>query len=91
MLWKASIASGERAMSHTLANLEHYHFKYPAHRRPGDVHFHFFGADHFSFRDRVRLQVGDVMAISFRSFGRPLRNPIRVDSARDAAVVVEAL
>ena len=71
------LASGEADMCHSLANLEHHHFKYDQHRRPGDVHVHFFGADHFSFRDRVRLQDGDVMAVSFTGFGRPLRNPVR--------------
>ena len=52
---------------------------------------HFFGADHFSFRDRVRLEDGDVMAVAFRDFGRPLQNPVRVDRTRASAVVVEAL
>ena len=36
-------------MSHHLANLEDHHFKFDAHRRPGDIHVHFFGADAFSF------------------------------------------
>ena len=30
--------SGEDNMSHTIANLEAHHFKYPGFRRPGDVH-----------------------------------------------------
>ena len=79
VVWEATLASGEEAMSHSLANLEHHHFKYEAHRRPGDVHVHFFGADHFSFRDRVRLEDGDVMVVAFEGFGRPLRNPVRID------------
>jgi hypothetical protein len=91
VVWQATLASGERAMSHTLANLEHHHFKYAAHCRPGDVHVHFFGADHFSFRDRVRLEDGDVMAVSFNGFGRPLRNPVRIDRSQSAAVVVKVL
>ena len=36
-------------MAHTLANLEHHHFKYAAHRVPGQAHVHFFGAAAFSF------------------------------------------
>jgi hypothetical protein len=91
VVWEAALASGERAMSHSLANLEHHHFKYPAHRRPGDVHVHFFGADHFSFRDRVRLEDGDVMVVAFQNFGRPLRNPVRIDRTRPAAVAVRVL
>jgi len=51
VLWSKSIATGEAKMSHTLANLEHHHFKYDEHRRPGDAHIHFFGADAFSFGD----------------------------------------
>jgi hypothetical protein len=91
VVWEATLSSGERAMSHSLANLEHHHFKYPAHRRPGDVHVHFFGADHFSFRDRVRLEDGDVMEVSFAGFGRPLRNPVRVDRSPSQAVAVRVL
>jgi hypothetical protein len=91
VVWEAKLASGERAMSHTLANLEHHHFKYPAHRRPGDLHVHFFGADHFSFRDRVRLEDGDVMAVAFVGFGRPLRNPVRLERTRPVAVAVRVL
>ena len=80
-LWRREIASGEAVMSHSLANLEHHHFKYAGHRRPGDVHIHFFGADAFSFGEGVTLQNGDLMQISFEGFGRPLRNPLSVDPA----------
>ncbi len=73
-LWSRAIRTGERAMSHTLANLEHHHFKFEAHRRPGDLHIHFFGADAFSFGDSVRLEEGDVMQVHFEGFGRALRN-----------------
>lgn len=91
ILWQAKLVSGERSMSHTLANLEHHHFKYSAHRRPGDIHLHFFGADHFSFRDQVRLDDGDVMVVAFDGFGRPLRNPLRIDRGRRELVTVKAL
>jgi hypothetical protein len=90
-LWDAALSSGEQAMSHTLANLEHHHFKYAQHRRPGDAHVHFFGADHFSFRDRVRLEEGDVMVVAFEGFGRPLRNPVRIDRTPPALVTVKPL
>ena len=56
-----------------------------------DAHVHFFGADHFSFRDRVRLEDGDVMVVAFEGFGRPLRNPVRIDRSRPAAVAVRVL
>src|SRR5512144_1955600 len=47
VLWSKPIRSGESAMCHSLANIEHHHFKFDAHRRPGDVHVHFYGADAF--------------------------------------------
>jgi hypothetical protein len=75
-VWASEIRSGEAVMCHSLANIEHHHFKYAQHRRPGDVHVHFFGADAFSFGDNVELANGDVMQIAFEGFGRPLRNPL---------------
>jgi hypothetical protein len=79
VLWRREIRSGEAAMCHSLANLEHHHFKHAAHRRPGDVHVHFFGADAFSSGDGIKLTDGDLMQIRFEGFGRPLRNPVVVD------------
>ena len=69
-------------MCHSLANLEHHHFKFEAHRRPGDIHMHFFGADAFSFGEGVRLQDGDVMQVRFEGFG--CRCAIRFESRRPA-------
>ncbi len=82
VIWSRDIHTGEKNMSHTLANLEHHHFKYAAHCVPGDTHIHFFGADAFSFGDKLQLQTGDVMEIEFTGFGRPLRNPIKVDRSK---------
>ena len=62
-------------MCHSLANMEHHHFKFEAHRRPGDIHVHFFGADAFSFGEGVQLADGDWMQVRFDGFGKPLRNP----------------
>jgi hypothetical protein len=86
IVWTKEIFTGEKNMSHTLANLEHHHFKYPAHRRPGDAHIHFFGADAFSFGDGVALENGDVMEIELSGLGRPLRNPLKIK--RDAPRLV---
>ncbi len=77
-IWQRAIATGEREMCHTVANIEHHHFKFEAHRRPGDVHVHYYGAHTLSFADGVRLVDGDVMAIQFEGFGRPLRNAVRI-------------
>jgi hypothetical protein len=78
-------------MSHTVANLEHHQFKYDAHRRPGDVHIHFFGADAFSFGEGVELEDGDVMEVSFPQFGRALRNPLAISNEPERLVSVRAL
>jgi hypothetical protein len=66
-------------MSHSVRNLEHHHFKYAAHRRPGDVHVHFFGADAFSFGEGVTLEAGDLMQVSFPDLGRPLQNFLAIE------------
>jgi hypothetical protein len=67
--WASPILSGDEAMSHSLANLEHHHFKYEAHRRPGDLHVHFLGADAFSFGQGVTLEDGDIMQVHFKALG----------------------
>ncbi len=54
-LWTKNIRTGETEMCHSLRNMEHHHFKYETHRRPGDVHVHFFGADCLSFGEGIRL------------------------------------
>jgi hypothetical protein len=90
-LWSAQLASGEAAMCHSLVNLEHHHFKFEAHRRPGDLHVHFFGASAFSFGAGVKLENGDVMEIAFEGFGRPLRNPLRVAGGAPQLVRVRPL
>jgi hypothetical protein len=90
-LWSQAIASGEEEMSHSLRNLEHHHFKFEMHRRPGDLHIHFLGAHSLSFGQGVELHDADVMEIHFDGFGRPLRNPIRIAAKKDVPVEVVAL
>jgi hypothetical protein len=84
-LWQGEWSSGEANMSHTLANLEHHHFKYPLFRRPGDVHVHFLGAAILSFSAGTRTRPGDVFEISSPTFGAPLRNPLA--TAEDEGMV----
>jgi hypothetical protein len=90
-LWSMAFVTGEANMCHSLANLEHHYFNYAAHRRPGDAHIHFFGADVFSFGEGIELADGDVMEIELAGFGRPLRNPLRIDHTQSRQVCVEAL
>lgn len=86
-IWSESWLSGDTNMAHSIANLEHHHFKYADFRRPGDVHVHFFGAATGSFTKNVKAQVGDVFEIESPAFGRPLRNPL--GSARQGYELVE--
>jgi hypothetical protein len=73
-IWEKPFLTGEVNMSHTIANLEHHHFKYSNFRRPGDVHVHFFGTATLSFADEVRCEPGDLFDISADAFLLPLRN-----------------
>jgi len=91
VIWEREIATGEQEMCHSVANIEHHHFKFEAHRRPGDVHVHYFGAHSLSFADQVSLVEGDVMAIQFRGFGRSLRNPVAVAAPLREPVLVQPL
>jgi hypothetical protein len=86
VIWQKPFATGEANMSHTIANLEHHHFKYPQHRRPGDLHVHYFGAATLSFTDGVKTQENDVFEIESDVFGRPLRNPLIVRPGGSAEV-----
>jgi len=89
--WSRKILTGESEMCHSLANIEHHHFKFETHRRPGDLHVHFFGACALSFGDGVQLADGDVMDISFAGFGRGLRNPLRSERSEATLTVVKSV
>jgi hypothetical protein len=75
-LWSAPFLTGEDNMTHTIANIEHHHFKYANFRRPGDVHVHYFGTATLSFAAGIQVQAGDIFEISAPGFGAPLRNPL---------------
>lgn len=77
-LWEAPFLSGEANMSHSIANLEHHHFKYDVFRRPGDVHVHFFGTATLSFAQSVTTEPGDVFEIEAEPFALKLRNRLAV-------------
>jgi hypothetical protein len=89
-IWQAEFISGEANMSHTLANLEHHHFKYAPFRRPGDVHVHFIGAATLSFTAGVRAEPGDLFEIDVPTFGTPLRNPLAL-AEPEGLVRIDAL
>jgi hypothetical protein len=86
--WSQPIASGEEEMAHSLRNLEHHHFKFELHRRPGDVHVHFLGAHSLSFGQGIELKDRDVMEVHFEGFGRPLRNTVEVVKQKNIPIDV---
>lgn len=87
--WEKPFLSGEANMSHTIANLEHHHFKYDLFRRPGDVHVHFFGTATLSFSEGFQTKVGDVFEIEAAPFLYPVRNSL--GQAAERSVTVRAL
>jgi hypothetical protein len=87
VIWRKPFLSGEANMSHSFANLEHHHFKYPIFCQPGDVHVHMFGTATLSFADGIKPQPGDVFEIEAAPFGLPLRNPLAIDADRGVALV----
>ncbi|WP_276616158.1 AraD1 family protein [Rhodobacter sp. SGA-6-6] len=91
VIWERPFLSGEANMSHSLANLEHHHFKYDLFRQPGDLHVHFFGTATLSFAEGVKAQAGDVFEIEAAPFGLPLRNPLAFAAGADGALAVAAL
>ncbi len=76
--WEKPFLTGESNMCHSLANLEYHHFKYAAHRVPGDVHLHFFGTATLSFADGVRVEQGERFEIDLPALGAPLVNPLAI-------------
>ncbi|MEO6003011.1 MAG: AraD1 family protein [Opitutus sp.] len=90
-VWSKAIATGEAEMCHNLQNIEHHHFKFESHRRPGDLHVHYFGAHSLSFGAGIQLVDGDIMVVEFSGFGRALRNPLHVVPPPDRLVTVTSL
>ena len=91
-IFEAPFLSGEANMSHTIANLEHHHFKYGLFRQPGDLHVHMFGTATLSFAEGVKTEPGDVFEIAAPDFGLPLRNPLAIAGEdAEAVVTVDAL
>ncbi|MGU3399571.1 AraD1 family protein [Brucellaceae bacterium D45D] len=89
VIFEKPFLSGETNMSHTIANLEHHHFKYELFRHPGDIHVHFFGTATLSFSDNVKTQAGDQFEISAKPFRYPLVN--RLAEAAADNINVKAL
>jgi hypothetical protein len=83
------LSSGEKSMCHSLRNLEDHHFKYPQHRRPGDVHLHFFGTSRLSFGARDwRFEPDDEIRIEAPGFSPTLINRVAVELSHDVEPIV---
>ncbi len=91
VIWEKPFLSGEANMSHSYANLEHHHFKYPIFRRPGDLHVHMFGTATLSFADGIRAEAGDRFEIEAAPFGLPLINPLAFAQKAAKSTTIKAL
>lgn len=91
IVWSENIRTGESNMSHSLANIEHHHFKHSAHTIPYQAHIHFFGADAFSFGKNIALQDNDIMKIYWEGFGRPLKNYLIKKTGNERFVTVKTV
>jgi hypothetical protein len=85
-IWEAPFLSGEDNMSHSIANLEHHHFKYGLFRRPGDVHVHFFGTATLSFASGVTTEGGDIFEIEAAPFQLKLHNELVMSDPAEVQV-----
>jgi hypothetical protein len=60
----------------TLADLAHNHFRYPMHRRPGDVHIHCFSTP--AARPPSPAAPDQLFELTSPAFGHPLRNRLTI-------------
>ncbi len=84
--WDKPFVSGEDNMTHSLANLEHHHFKYGQFRQPGDIHIHMFGCAILSYSDGFVARAGDIFEIDVPDFGLALRNVLKIAEPESFAV-----
>lgn len=91
LLWGSEINSGNKNMSHNLANLEYHHFKYDSNRIPLQAHVHFFGADAFSFGNQIILEQDDVMQVQWKQLGRPLKNKLNKSIEKESLVSISSI
>ena len=91
VLWSADIKTGENNMAHNLANLEYHHFKYAGHRIPLQAHVHFFGADAFSFGNKITLEDGDIMSVYWQGMGRALLNPLKIVNEEEKLIAIQSI
>ena len=86
-VWNSKINTGQQNMCHNLANLEFHHFKYDSHRIPFQSHVHFYGADAFSFGNKILLEEGDQMTVAWEGMGRALVNYLEIEKEKNPPVI----
>jgi hypothetical protein len=86
-IWSSGINTGQKNMCHNLENLEFHHFKYDSHRIPFQAHVHFFGADAFSFGNKILLENGDKMTVEWKGMGRALENYLEKTEEDDHPII----
>jgi hypothetical protein len=86
VIFEKPFLSGEANMSHTFANLEYHHFKYPLFRQPGDMHVHMFGTATLSFAEGIKPEAGDIFEIEVPEFGYALRNALQIAGEEEITV-----
>jgi hypothetical protein len=86
VIFEQPFLTGEANMSHSIANLEAHHFKYPWFRRPGDIHVHTFGTATLSVAAGIVTEPGDIFEIEAPGFGLPLVNPLAIGKREKIAV-----
>jgi hypothetical protein len=91
IFWEKEFHTGEDNMCHSLANLEHHHFKHEQFCRAGDAHVHFFGTATLSFADGVRTESGDMFEVAASDFGHPLRNTVEWEEGDSPICAVRSL
>ena len=78
-IWSQPFNTGEKNMSHTVTNLEHHHFKYPAPTGARATRTDLYSLARMPSVSATGMELkdGDVMEIEIEWFWRALRNPIR--------------
>ena len=91
VIWQSAINSGEANMAHNLSNLEYHHFKYAGHRVPMQAHVHYFGADAFSFGNKIVLQDDDMMSVQWDGMGRALQNRLKICGGGEQLIEIKCI
>lgn len=74
--WEQKFNTGLEHMTHSFSNIEYYLFQHQLFNVPGNIYYHFLGADKVSFADNIVFEDQDVVDIYMDAFNYPLINRI---------------